>query len=284
LPQQGTHQIRFLDGNGTSLRAIAWTPDFRDDDSPEPLMSRPFTWYVEPIEGVKKVVLLNRDRIIDTLVVPMRGPVIDNLHQDAPRVAAAAADAPGAANVMKVRLSWDASHPDADAVRGLDDAAEGDKLLHQVYYSNDGGKTWRLVASGLSQPAADLDVSSLPGGGEGRFQIRTTDGYNVTKKTSNAVTLADRPPTAEIVAPRSGNAYAQGAGVLLIGRGFDAEDGALVDDRHKWQSDLQGELGTGKKLVVRNLRVGTHQITLSVRDSKGNPGTSAPVEVRVRAR
>lgn len=280
-PQQGSHQVRFLNEAGAVLHKIAWTPDFRDDDSDDSLATRPFTWYVLPIDGVKKVELLNGERVIDTMVVAQRGPVINNVRRELPRMVRAEADVPGSPNKPRVRLSWNVSRPfdAAEAARG-----DEEKLLHQIYYSNDEGKSWRLVATGLTEPSADLDVSSLPGGGPGLFQVRTTDGYNVTTRNSEAVALPDKPPTAEIVAPRSGNSYNEGAGVLLIGRGFDPEDGAVAGDQYQWRSDIQGDLGTGTKLVVRNLRPGTHQITLTVRDSKNNPGTSLPVEARVHTR
>jgi subtilisin family serine protease len=280
LPQQGTHEVRFVDKQGQILKKIAWTPDFHDDDSHEPLRARPFTWFVSPIEGVATVLLLNRERAIATLNVLPRGPVVENLRQrDVPRPRAAVVDVDPderAAN-KTLRLSWDASQP-------LAQGDQEDDLTHQIYYSNDNGKSWRLIASGLKEASADVDLSTLPGGDRARLQVRTSDGYNVTVKTSEPMTVADKSPMPEINAPRSGNTYRQGAGVLLVGRGYDREEGALADDRLHWQSDVQGELGTGRKLVVRDLRPGTHKITLYVQDSRGNRRTSPEVEVRVRGR
>jgi len=280
LPQQGTHEVRFVDARGQILKKIAWTPDFRDDDSPEPLRARPFTWFVTPIEGVTRVLLLNGDRTIATLNVLPRGPVVENLQQGEVQRAAAAERADGNPNDeaagRSVRLSWDARQP--LAIR------DADNLTHQIYYSNDDGKTWRLVATGLKEPSADVKLGTLPGGERGRFQVRTSDGYNVTVKTSDPIDVADKAPKAEIHAPRSGNTYPEGAGVLFVGHGYDREDGALPDKSLRWQSDIQGEIGAGRKLVVRDLRPGTHKITLRVEDGKGNRADSPEVEVRIQGR
>lgn len=265
LPQEGTHRIRFYDGAGQVLKQIAWTPDFRDDDSPDQLRSRPFTWFLEPIEGVLRVVLSRGDEVLDTLLVAATGPTIEKLKQEV--ITAGDNETP-----VSVRLTWDAT------------GDERKPLLHQVYYTNDGGKTWRLVATGLADDEANIRLQDLPGGSQCRFQIRTTDGYNVTVKTTEPLDIQDKAPLAEINTPRTGAKYRQGSGVLLIGRGYDREEGLLPDDRLSWKSDVQGELGSGRKLVVRDLQLGKHRITLLARDSKGNEGISEAVEIVVERR
>lgn len=274
LPEQGTHEIRFLGGDDHVLKRIAWTPDFRDDDATDPLKSRPFTFFMRPIEGVRRVVLALRERTLDTMEVRQEAPTVENLQQDVIRPAGGDDDTPTA-----VHLSWDAQLP-GDVLFAADEIP----VLHQVYFSNDDGKTWRLVASGLTEPDANIRVADLPGGPNCRFQVRTTDGYNVTAQTGQRLELGDKLPLAEINAPRSGATAYQRAGVLLIGRGYDREDGLLGDDRLHWSSSIQGDLGTGRKLVVRDLKPGKHRITLIARDSEGNEGRSKAVEIEVKPR
>ena len=170
------------------------------------------------------------------------------------------------------------SHPEARA------GNEPPTLLHQVYYTSDGGKTWRLVATGLTKDSVQLDLDKLPGGENCRFMVKTTDGFNVGTKNSRPILVRDRAPTVRIIAPRAGQSYNEGAGILLVGQVTDPEDSTIPVDKYRWQSDIQGELGTGAKLVVRSLKPGTHRITLRARDSKGNEGASAELQVVVKQR
>jgi hypothetical protein len=60
--------------------------------------------------------------------------------------------------------------------------------------------------------------------------------------------------------------FEKGAGVLLVGRGFEV-------------SSVQGVIGTGEKLVVRTLNVGEHQITLR---AKGRTAETNSVTVEIK--
>ena len=269
LPDQGTHEVRFLGDEARVLKRIAWTPDFRADDGLDQVKVRPFTWFVIPIAGVRTVTLSVRNEVLDSFEVPKRGPVISELQQKEDRIG----DHSGT-----ITLSWHVSHPEARA------GNEPPTLLHQVYYTSDGGKTWRLVATGLTKDSVQLDLDKLPGGENCRFMVKTTDGFNVGTKNSRPILVRDRAPTVRIIAPRAGQSYNEGAGILLVGQVTDPEDRTIPVDKYRWQSDIQGELGTGAKLVVRSLKPGTHRITLRARDSKGNEGASAELQVVVKQR
>ena len=70
---------------------------------------------------------------------------------------------------------------------------------------------------------------------------------------------------------------------MLVGEGFDIEDGVLPDSGLSWSSDRQGALGVGAQRAVTDLQEGTHAITLRVVDSDGQSGT-ATVTVYVGVR
>jgi hypothetical protein len=58
----------------------------------------------------------------------------------------------------------------------------------------------------------------------------------------------------------------------LVVHANDPEDGILSEA--VWTSNLDGELGSGKKVSARNLSVGIHTIGATVTDSDGNTATA----------
>lgn len=266
----GSHTVVFLDALGGVLRSIAWTPDFRSDDSEEDLAERPFTWILPPVAGAKRVELRVGEAAVDSFDIKAAAPNVSEIMVEAP----AAIDAPAAATTAMATVSWSSRTPDA-----LEGTATG--LVYQVYFSRDQGETWNLVRSGLTAPTAEIDLSSLPGGDRCVLRVSSSDGYNATSSTSQPFAVADKAPKSTILAPRSGRTRLEGGGVLLVGRSYDLEDSDLSSGSLTWFSDLQGELGNGRKIVVRDLRVGRHSITLKGRDSAGNESVSKAIVVTI---
>ena len=261
-PRQGTHEIRFFRGDDEVREArIAWTPDFRvsRDAEQDTLPSRPFTWFVKPLDGVTRVELRVRGEKASTLSVQNQPPRIQNVTR------AAVANALNAGNERRqIRLQWSMVQraENAEGAGNAERAGNAESpLLHQVYYSADDGKSWQLVASGLKESTSVVNIDSLPGGEKCRFQVRTTDGYNVSVIDGETFSMESSPPRMQILAPKTGQVYKQGAGVLLVGSGFDLKTKRLDSKSLEWTSNQQGLLGTGEKLVIRSLQPGKHVIT-----------------------
>lgn len=268
-PPSGTYTVVLLDSDRRVLQMIAWTPDFSAQRTELPKEGLPFTWLLLPRDGVREVELRKNGKRVAGFRVRLDVPKIADLTVSSTRAVGESTTA---------SLTWTVSAADTTK------ESSPRSLTHQVYYSNDDGVTWTLVRSGLLKSEAEVDLTKLPGGSMCRFRVSTTDGFNSCHRTGPAITVADKPPLCAIVAPRSGRTYRQGAGVLLIGRCVDLEDGALDGARFMWRSDTQGDLGTGAKVVVRNLRVGRHEIRLHATDSASNEGASPPIVVTVVAR
>jgi hypothetical protein len=89
---------------------------------------------------------------------------------------------------------------------------------------------------------------------------------------SDTITLTvDSAPVVTIDAPADGAAFAAGATVNLSGTATDAEEGDLTA-QIAWSSSMDGALGSGGGLAVDTLSVGTHTITASVTDARGQTG------------
>ncbi len=156
-------------------------------------------------------------------------------------------------------LSWTASD------------ADGDPLHYAVFYSNNGGADWTLLAENLSGSPYNVDATALAGGSDTRFRVVATDGVNTgDDETPLPVIVPDKPPYALITNPSPGFIVAPGDLLVLQGTATDLEDGGLPDAALHWSSDKQGGLGIGPSLGLNVLTPGTHLITLSVNDSQGH--------------
>lgn len=74
-------------------------------------------------------------------------------------------------------------------------------------------------------------------------------------------------PIAHITSPLEGGSFAQGTYISFEGYGVDVEDGFTNDV--KWYSNITGYLGSGN-ILLDNLSIGAHKITLIVIDSDGS--------------
>jgi hypothetical protein len=269
LPREGTHAVRFLADAEKVLLAIAWTPEFDAEDDDEPVRSRPFTWFVRPIAGVSRVELWIRDKIVDQCNVLPIGPVIKGFRQDPVELRN---------DKESVRLTWDAFHP----VLAPNEFRE--RLVHQVFYSANDGKTWRLVAADLDQPEAHVNLASLPGGKRCVFMVATSDGYNSANSKGRPFAVPDRRPSVKVIDPMKQLTIAEGTPLRLLGHAYDLEDGALTGKQLTWESDVQEKLGFGEELTVSKLKPGRHRISLRATDSAGNQSAAAEVVIVVNSK
>ena len=144
-----------------------------------------------------------------------------------------------------------------------------------MLYSADNKQSWFAVATDLTAATYSLDTSTLPGGTNAFVRILASDGVNTGQADAGPFVVAGKEPTALINAPADGAIYAPGQAVLLVGDGFDLEDGSLPDSRLVWTSNRDGFLGTGRTVERVDLSRGMHTITLTVGDSQGNQAAAS---------
>lgn len=61
----------------------------------------------------------------------------------------------------------------------------------------------------------------------------------------------------------------QGSAVLLYAQALDLKDGNLGASAFTWSSDRDGILGTGEQIIVQNLSLGVHTLTVDAVNSAG---------------
>lgn len=174
----------------------------------------------------------------------------------------------------------DLSAPDP-VLRWQADDADGDALTYDVFYSTDGGHRWQMLALSTADTALPLDPSTLSGG-NAQFRVVANDGFNTGSAASAPTAIPERGPSARITTPW-GDTFAWDEPVVLMGSGYDPEDGLVPDAALQWTTDEGRELGTGGQLTVRDLAPGDHRITLTVRDTAGQTGrTETTVTISAR--
>jgi hypothetical protein len=132
-----------------------------------------------------------------------------------------------------------------------------------VRYTHDEAR-WTTLAVDLVGGRLPIDLNTLPGGGQGRFEIVLSGGATLAVDGTPSVAVYDALPQVWIDGPAR---LPVGAPLLLYGRASDREDGALAD--LAWS--VNGTpAGTGQTLMLDNPAPGMYHIRLTARDSTGN--------------
>jgi len=160
-------------------------------------------------------------------------------------------------------VAWDAADADGDAVTSF------------LLYSHDGARVTPL-ATDLDGTRVTIDFDELPEVqlGTSYFEVVVSDGLrtsstrHVIESGSGAEGGGNRPHVS-LYSPDSGKQYARGANVVLHTHAWDIEEGRLDGASVVWTSDVDGTIGDGRLLTVKDLSVGSHLIRATVTDSSG---------------
>jgi len=181
---------------------------------------------------------------------------------------------PVSTNVPRVTITYpNGGEPlsGAETVTWTASDGDGDSLTYDLFYSADGAQTWTPIAFGLSQTSHEWDTALVMGTDQGLIRVAANDGVHTGRDESDAVfTVPRKLPEPFIQAPEEGETFFTFDPVSLRGGGYDWEDGDLAGEALAWSSSLDGALGSGDDLYLRDLSAGEHTITLDVADSDGN--------------
>lgn len=161
-------------------------------------------------------------------------------------------------------------------------ASAGTPLTYRLDYSANDGKSWHLVAHGLSITSFEWDHLRFPGAESARLGVTANDGFHASQDDSPPITVASKAPSVSIIWPHHRSIHAQGRSVSLVALAEDQHRKALDGPSVRWLLDDHIELGAGAEQRLRDLRapspagelvravpVGEHTVTVRVEDSGG---------------
>jgi len=155
--------------------------------------------------------------------------------------------------------------------------ADGDSLTYRLFYSIDGGSSYRPFLLETTNTSQAIEANWLLGSDTARFGVSVSDGTRSTFTESPIFNVAGHVPEITIETPSQDMVFAENQGFVLEALGIDREDGLLGHASFSWHSNLDGSLGTGRHIVLSadQLTAGTHIITVTGTDSASMSATAA---------
>ena len=261
---KGTRRIELQDAEGKLLFGQNFEVSFDTSDSEKQANVAPFTLFVPKIKNVHQVVLLSNGK---EMTRQLRSPNSPTIRLFSPKE--------GEALKGRKLIQWEAADKD------------GDPLRFSLQYSPDGGKTFVPLAVNLTDQEFLLDLSQIPGsrGQTGFIRLIASDGLNTATTEVNTLFVSGKTPTVQILRPVSSvtgesATVRQGNSLILVGQGYDPEDGFLVEGSLQWMIDGK-QIGIGRVLSVetKTLSVGKHRVILTGIDRDKNKVEAAGVIV-----
>jgi hypothetical protein len=169
----------------------------------------------------------------------------------------------------KIRVKWKAQYHD-------------NRLNYLLRYSNDGGSTWRAIAPRLHVTEYIVNLDLLPGGERCQFQVLATEGIRTGEAVSVYFSVARHPCRTMIIKSEIPNILTVGQKLTFLGLSFSPDTGSLHPSELRWDSDVEGPLGSGSEINNINLRPSLHKISLRAPDALGGESVdSIQIEVKV---
>ena len=268
---QGTKTVQLQDVQGQVLYGVDFEVSFEGPDSRELANVAPFSLVLPADPRVAGVILLSQGEEVFRI---NRSPNIPEV-KITEICAANVCNPPEAPFTGVVEIRWESAD------------ADDDPLIHSLQYSPDGGATFVPLAVNLTASSFVLDTRAIAGttNADGLLRLIATDGLN-TSMDEVPVSVPDRkPPTVLIIEPATPEPgedpspiyVRDGSPLIMVGHGYDPEDGFLPDQSLEWFSSLDGRLGNGRLLQATGLSRGRHSILLRGSDSDGQT-TEASIE------
>ncbi len=265
--------LHVLDAQDNSLFTlpIASAPHITHGENNAPLVpvSFPFIELLPAPDNATKVALVEDEtgRQLDVHNIDGAAPVVQVLF-------------PNGGEQLQIgdSIQWEASDPD------------GDPMLFNIFYSADDGQTWTGLVNGLQKSEYRLDsLENLLASDQGRIRVVARDLTHASQDESDRpFSVAASKPEARILSPADGSTILISEAVTFSGiASVQGQNGVVPGGsgvEYSWSSSLDGELGTGRDLVldIGSLSVGEHVIVLTAVSADGQ-AVEANINLNVEA-
>lgn len=160
------------------------------------------------------------------------------------------------------------------------DDADDDDLVHNVYYSVDGGLNYELLHLRTEETSLSIDAENLKGSDHVRVGISVSDGIRASFVETPVFSVEKHRPDVYIETSNSDLEFTMPETVFLRAWGSDKDESGPLS--YSWQSNIDGDLGNEDRLSLpsRNFASGSHTITVTVTDSDGMSTTDS-VDIQI---
>lgn len=250
----GQYQVVGLDASGATVASQAFDVSFFIRSNPV----RTVEWAV--FEGtmrfpqeVVKFQVKKDTQVLAEQTVSANAPVVSNVTPAAPATLSG-----------EYTITW-------SAVDG-----DNDNMFYSVLFNPDVVKdpeNWWILSDDLTNDDGNSWVEyfdELPGGEHAKIRVIANDGVLSGQADSAEFTVPFKEPEVYIEEMDT-YSYESGWEVFLEADIYDVQDDMLTDDKIEWRSNLVPDkiLGKGSLLVVEDLPVGEHTITVTGTNSAG---------------
>ena len=262
LNTPGDYLLELLDGSDGVLRSISFEAgeiEITCADGPCPESDEPssalFGIFINDSPDYLKLRFSKSGNVFDTITRSASTPSIYDLVLSVPEPEAQEAG-------EDILLTWSATDDDNDDLR------------YVVFYSVDSGRSYLVFSMNTDATSMNISPDSLGGSDTARIAVSVSDGLRTAFIESETFSVPNKPPEASIVGSTDSTISGTQSSVLSAS-GYDREDGNLPSVAFSWHSSIDGDLGTGRFIVVSgaDLTAGEHEITMTATDSAGNQVT-----------
>ncbi|MGH8508852.1 MAG: hypothetical protein ACREVH_09055, partial [Gammaproteobacteria bacterium] len=152
-----------------------------------------------------------------------------------------------------------------------------DKIDVWVRWTNDDGETWHALTVGLRGNSVTIDAEQLPSG-RVRFELLANDGFYTVRKTTDTVTVPDKPPSVAILYPGTGARVYGDRLIHLWGSASSFASATIDPEATEWFIDDK-PVGKGLDLWIENPGAGRHYVRLQVTEAGLTGAATNEIEV-----
>ena len=256
----GDYLLELLDASDSVLRSISFEAgeiEITCEDGPCPESAEPstalFGFHINDSPDYSKLRFSKQGNVFDTITRSASTPSIYDLVVSVPEAQS---------DNEEILLTWSATDDD------------NDDLLYVVFYISDSLGPLRVSSFSTDATSMNISLDLLRGSNTARIAVSVSDGLRTAFIESETFSVPNKPPEASIVGSTNSTISGTQSSVLSAS-GYDREDGNLPSVAFSWHSSIDGDLGTGRFIVVSgaDLTAGEHEITMTARDSAGEQVT-----------